>query len=80
MSGRIFFESEAAEFLGAEMKAPIKASTLRQRRRDGNGPKFGRVLNRVEYAEEDLRIWVEGLRKKRFTNTAQAASGKVVAA
>jgi hypothetical protein len=80
MSGRIFFEAEAAAFLTAELKAPVKASTLRAKRRDGTGPKFGVVFNRVEYREEDLTAWVEGLRKKRFTNTAQAASGKAVSA
>jgi hypothetical protein len=80
MSGRIFHEAEAAAFLTNELKAPIKASTLRQKRRAGDGPRFGVVFSRVEYREEDLVAWVEGLRKPRFKNTAQASSGKAVTA
>jgi len=71
MTNRIFFESEAATFLTEELRVPVKTSTLASKRMNGGGPAYRRVLGRVEYVEADLREWVETLRARRFTSTAQ---------
>ena len=70
-SNRIFFEREAAHFLSAELKVPCKKSTLASKRMNGGGPKYRRVLGRVEYDESALRDWVASLRAISFAVTAQ---------
>lgn len=54
----------------------ISASTFQRLRRDGQGPKFGLVGNRVCFRRTDLDAWYTKYQSTLFTNTKSLGRGR----
>jgi hypothetical protein len=53
----------------------ISTAKLTQMRRDGNGPKFAVIGNRVRYRVSDLETWYAKFKKEAFTQTVTQRRG-----
>lgn len=62
---RNYTTKQAADIIG------IKPSTLEVYRVYGKGPRFCRIGRKVLYPEDELRAYLDGL--KRFQNTSEKA-------